>query len=176
MARFVFAGGRSDQRAVALLDWAAKLAAGVALVGDRSTRRRAVRSAAGRSATSRSSVGEARIAARWGAVRGDEQVQAHAPEAPGMLRAVAVAAGVGQLGAADRLDRSTALDRGRVEQHQVVVEAGTLAANTPISHSIVSRQSRPALAVPGLLGQLGEQVREALAGDREELDDLTGSP
>jgi hypothetical protein len=79
--------------------------------------------------------------------------------------AVAVAADIGELGATGCLDRTAALDRGRVEQYQVIARAGALGGEhadqpldrvgkprTPLVQRILARQVRkqmPELAAGG---------------------------
>src|SRR5215211_807674 len=99
-----------------------------------------------------------------GAVGGEHAVQAHAPEETAVRAAVAVAAGVGELGAAGGLERAAALDRRRVEQHEVVVEAGALAGEDTAEPVDRLGKAPAALVEAGLLRQLREQVREPLAG------------
>src|SRR5579862_3815271 len=121
---FVFAGGSEDQRAVLVGDGGGEFAADVPLVGDdyfasvqadweQSERDLAFFLVSG---------GEDRRSG--GAVRGGEQVQAHAPEPAGMAAAVPVPAGVGELGSPGGLDRATALHRDGIQQHYPVVVAG----------------------------------------------------
>ena len=50
----------------------------------------------------------------------------HAPEPAGVALAVAVATDVGELGATGCLERAATLDRGRVEQHQIIARARAL--------------------------------------------------
>ena len=100
--------------------------------------------------------GEDRGARR--AVGGGEQMQSHAPKPAGVAAAVVMRAGRRQLRAAGGLDRAAALDRGGVEQHDLVEVAGAVLRRTPPSATRSSRPAAPALPVAGLRGQPGEQV------------------
>jgi hypothetical protein len=82
--------------------------------------------------------------------------------------AVAVAAEVGELGAARGLNRSAALHRGRVEQHQLVAGAGAVGSEDADEPLDRVPEPAPALVEAGLLGQLGEQLAQALVGHRQE--------
>lgn len=79
-----------------------------------------------------------------------------------------LAAGVGELGATSRLDRAPTLHRDRVEQYELVVEAGALEGEYATEPVDRLGQPAPALVVARLLGQLGEQVREPPPGDRQK--------
>ena len=87
-------------------------------------------------------VGASELGPAWGAVHRADQVQAHAPEKPRVAAAVAVAGALAKAGATDRLQRAGALDRGRVQQHEVVVVAGAAAGEHPASQSMLSRSAR----------------------------------
>ena len=104
----------------------------------------------------------------WGAVGRAGQVQAHAPKPARVAARVAVAAALGQLGAARRLERAAALDRCRVEQHAGRRAPGSAAANTPISHSIVSASRARRLCNASWLGKQREQMRELAPGGAQE--------
>jgi hypothetical protein len=82
--------------------------------------------------------------------------------------AVAVVGGVGQSRAAGRLERAGALHRGRVDQQQVVVEAGGPGGED--AHQPLDRlaQTGSPLVEARLRGQLGEEMAKAPAGDGEE--------
>jgi hypothetical protein len=69
-------------------------------------------------------LGRARVNGPWCAVRGEEAMQAKAPEETRVRSAAPVVGGVGQLGSTGRLDRAGALDGGRVDEQEVVVVAG----------------------------------------------------
>lgn len=86
-----------------------------------------------------------------------------------MRAAVAVAASVGELRATHRLDRATALDGRRVEQHKIVEVARTLlgeAADEPLDRV---REAAPALVEAGLLRQLRDEVAHKVRGERKEM-------
>src|SRR5437773_2711222 len=102
------------------------------------------------------------------AFEGEQAVQAEAPEVAAVACAVAVVGGVGELAAAGRLEAARALDRGRVDQHEVVVEARAFArehAGQPLDRLA---QPLPALEVAGTVRQQREQVRELLARRLQE--------
>jgi hypothetical protein len=103
-----------------------------------------------------------------GAVEGADEVRPHPPEPAGVTLAVAVAAHLGQIGAAGRLERAAALDRRRVEQDEIVVEAGRLGRDHPAQPLDRFGQSRAALMQRILAGQLGEQVPQLPAGCSQE--------
>jgi len=74
----------------------------------------------------------------------------------------------GERAAADRLDRAGALDRGGVDDQQVVIEAGTHRREVAHERLDALGQSGAALVVGGPQRQLREQVTEALARDGQE--------
>ena len=133
----VLARRSEDPRAEALGDLGLEVAAGVALVADdqlaamQSDLKEAERDVAfllvGR--------GEDRRA--WRAVRGGQQMQTHAPKPAAVAAAVVVRAGRRQLRTARGLHRATALDRRRVDEHDVVTWPGQSWANIAVQ-SIVS--------------------------------------
>ena len=72
-----------------------------------------------------------------GAVEREQGVQPKPPEEAAMAGAVAVVGGVGELRATGRLDRLRgALDRGGVDEQQIVEKPGLWRANSAISASI----------------------------------------
>jgi hypothetical protein len=90
------------------------------------------------------------------------------PEEARMRGAVAVVGGVAERRTACRLERAGALHGRGVDEQHVVVEArrgGGEDAGEPLDRL---RQAGPALVEAGLLGQLGEEVAKALAGNGEE--------
>ena len=134
---FVFAGWPDDQ-AAQLADGLFELAAGVALVtDDRLAAVERPREHRQRDLTF-GTVSRDEGGGPGGAVGGAEQVQPQTPEPAGVALAVAVATDVSQRGAACRLNRAATLDRGRVQQHEIIVGTGALAATIPLNHSIVS--------------------------------------
>src|SRR5215212_1713200 len=116
----VAAGGASDGGAEGG-DGGGELLAGVALVADD---RLAAAQAPGQQRQrdlAFGAVGWGECRCSRGAVGAAEKVQAHPPEPAGVAARVAVTAAVGELRAAGGVDRSATLDRGRVEQDEVVV-------------------------------------------------------
>ena len=105
-------------------------------------------------------VGPAQLGPAGSAVEGADKVQAHAPEKARVAAAPAITAAVAQGRAAHRLQRSSALDRGRVEQHQVIVIAGALGgedARQPVDRLA---QGAAALVVARLAGDRRKQMPE----------------
>src|SRR5260221_8127280 len=102
----------------------------------------------------------------WGSVRGEQPVQAEAPEEARVRSAVAVVGGVTQGRAPCRLHRASALDRSRVDEQQVVVKTGTLRGedgdqplawatqSVAISASVTRRR-----ALPGFSGRRSSAVQ-----------------
>src|SRR5579884_1939287 len=164
---FVFAAG-ADDRGVELVDSLSELAAGVALVAEERFAAVALTEleqfetdlaliALGR--------GELERARR--AVGCEQCVQPETPEEAGMRGAVSVVGGLGERGTLHRLTASAALDRGRVDQEQIVPVAGALAgehAEQPLDRV---RQTAPALEVGRLGRDHREQVAQPLAGHLE---------
>src|SRR6266536_3608618 len=168
VAGLVLAAWAHD-RGVALADGGGEVAAGVALVAQQRF------SAAALAAFEQYEadlafvdLGGGELERAWCAVGREDRVQPEAPEEPRVTRAPAVVGGVAQGGASDRLTASRALDRGAVDQQRVVIKARALAGED--AHQPLQRFGQPAAAfeIPRLLGQLREQVAQALAGDREE--------
>jgi hypothetical protein len=85
-----------------------------------------------------------------------------------MAAAPAIATAVGQRRATDRLDRAPALDRGGVQQHQVIVvarAAGGKDAGQPVDRL---GQGAGALVVAGPAGDGRKQVAKTRPGDGEK--------
>jgi hypothetical protein len=83
--------------------------------------------------------------------------------------AAARAAGVSELRTTRRLERAAALNRRESNNTTWSVCPGLSAANTPVSHSIVSVSRWRRFPVPGLFRQLREQVVEPPRCDGQEL-------
>src|SRR5579862_21429 len=165
---FVAAGGPDDgdrERGGLLLE----LATGVALVADRGERLVAFDSAQQRQAdVAFVGFGGGELERPGCAVECEQAVQTEAPEVAAVAGAVAVVGGVGELAAPRRFDRAGALDRGRVDQQQVVVETGTVASEH--ANQRFDRVGEPLapLVVAGPLRQDREQVAEPCPGGCEE--------
>src|SRR5829696_3576376 len=115
---------RADDRRAKAGDGVGEVAAGVAFVADdRFAAAECLRQQLERDLTLRPVSGDQGCGA-WRAVAGAGEVQTAAPEPARMALRVAVAADRRQLRAATRLHRAAALDRGRVEQEQIVARAG----------------------------------------------------
>lgn len=69
---------------------------------------------------------------------------------------------------ADGLQRTATLDRGRVQQHQLIVKARAVGGGDPDQPLDRVFEPTPALVETELLGQLGKQVAQALVGNRQE--------
>jgi hypothetical protein len=85
-----------------------------------------------------------------------------------MALAVAVAADIGELGALAGLDGVAALDRGRVEQQDVVFGAGATAGDDLAKPLDRFGQPLAALVQPVLAWQIREQVPELAAGGTQK--------
>ena len=92
-----------------------------------------------------------------------------------MAGAVAVVGGVGEPAAAGRFDAAGAFDRGRVDQHQVVVEAGAVAGEDDRQRFDRVAQRLASLQISAPVGQRREQVAELLARCLDELR-IRGDP
>src|SRR5580698_356896 len=167
-AGLVFAAG-SDDRGVHLADTGGELASRVALIADQ--RDRALPACAGeqlkRDVPLITFGGSYRDRSGCPVGRG-QQVQPETPEEPAVAGAVAVVSGIAECRALDRLAASGALNRGGVHEQQIVIEPRALAGEH--AHQPLKRlgQAPAALEVPGLGGDLREQVTQILGGDREE--------
>src|SRR5258705_5415912 len=118
---FVFAVWPDDRR-VELGGGVFELAAGVAFVADHE--QVAVSLAAleqGQADVAFGSFRRGQDQRARGAIEGEQAVQAEAPEVAAVACAVAVVGGVSKLAAPSRFDAARALDRCRVDQHQIVV-------------------------------------------------------
>src|ERR671918_418501 len=124
-ARLVLAGGAKQGRAEAF-DLAVELGSRIAPVADDRLAARKRRREQLLRDLALADVGGRQGPGAGGAVGGEDAVQAHPPEVPGMACAVAVRAPGSELGAARGLDRAPALDRRRVDEQQLVVGAGAL--------------------------------------------------
>ena len=160
------------------VDGVGELAAGVALVADdRFAAAECARQQ--REATSRSGRSAATRAAALGAPSGRAgEMEPHPPKPAGAAVRVAVAADVGQLGAARSLERAAALDRGRVEQEQVVARTGALSGEHADQRLDHLRQPGPPLVQRILARQPRKEVAELAArrAPRAGSDDRWGSP
>jgi hypothetical protein len=113
-------------------------------------------------------VGRGQLEAERHAVGGADQVEPEAPERPRVGGAVATGGVAGELRALDGLGRLGAGDGCRVEQPQAVAE-GRRAVGQAVEQPHDLRGQRPqALVVARLLGDVGEQVPEAAAGEAQE--------
>ncbi len=102
------------------------------------------------------------------AVEGEQAVQAETPEEAAVAGAPAVVGGVGELAAPGRVDAAGALHRGRVDQHEIVVEAGTIAGELTDQRLDRVRQPPLAFVEAGAAGQPGKQMREPFARRLQE--------
>src|SRR5215213_4076377 len=123
-AGLVFAARADDDR-VARVHLGGEVAAGVALVADddqRSGAPAAVDEVQADIAFVDLGAGERDRA--WGAIQREQAVQSEPPKEAAVAAAVPVVGGVGELAAADGFHRASALDRGGVNDQQVVIKAG----------------------------------------------------
>ena len=102
------------------------------------------------------------------AVRRAERVQAHSPEPARVRRAVAVAGDLDERRTLRGLAAAPALDRGRVDEQQLIAAARTLRGEVGQEPLDRVRQAPATLVVAGLGGQNREEMAEALARHREE--------
>src|ERR1700742_2946287 len=122
-AGFVFAAWADDQR-LAGTHGGGEVAAGVALVADHDQRPAALAAVDEVQAdVAFVAFGAGERDRAWGAVEREQPVQPEAPEEAAVAAAGAVVGGVAELAAAHALGRAGALDRGGVDDEQVVVKA-----------------------------------------------------
>src|SRR5436190_3108103 len=160
---------RSDDGGVEPAGRGFELLAGVAFVADHAERAGAL--AAGEQCQADVALGGLRRGEHQrarGAVEREQAVQAEAPEVAAVAGAVAEVGGVCELAAPGRLDAAGALDRGRVNQHQVVVEAGAVASEDRRQPLDRLAQPLPALQIAGSIRQQREEMRELLARGPDE--------
>jgi hypothetical protein len=175
LSGLVFAAG-PDDRGVEFADSFGERAAGVALVAEHCFAAAAL--AAGEQFESELSLvalGRGQRERSRGAVWSEDRVEPEAPEVAGVRRAVAVVGSISELGTLDGLAAAGALDRGRVDQQQLIVVAGALArkhAHQPLDRV---RELTAALEVTRLRGQPRKQMPKALAGALEEAP-VAGDP
>ena len=178
VAGLVFAAGRT-MVAPSSATCVGELAAGVALVADdRSRRRCGCQRAAVASATSRSWRSAPTQRDRAGRAVGRADAGAGAcPRSSGGGCASSRSrrrrpAGERRAG----LERAAALDRGRVDQHQSSWQPGLCAANTPISHSIVSASRARRLCSPAGWAAAGTGARAGACAATAGTAGRSGSP
>src|SRR5271154_6052764 len=168
MAGLVFAA-RPEDRRVHLADGLGECRAGIALVADQGH-------AAVAAGAQQQLEGDVALIAfgrghrdRSGrTVRGEDRVQPEAPEEPAVAAAIPIVGGIPERGALDRLAATRTLNRGRVDEQQIVIEARALAGEH--AHQPLKRVGEPAatLEVAGLGRDLREQVTQMLGGDRQK--------
>ena len=95
-------------------------------------------------------------------------MQAHAPEVARVAPRVAIAADLGQRGAARRLQRATALDRCRVEEEEIVSISGRALREHAHEPLDCLGKSRAALVQRVLGRQEREEVPELASGGSQE--------
>src|SRR5256886_566585 len=165
---FVFAGGSGDER-VELAGVVCELAAGVAFVADQGERAGSLDALQqGEASLAFGGFGGCQRERAWGAVEGEQAVQPEAPEVAAVACAVAIVGGVGELAASGRLDAASTLHRGRVDQHQIVVKAGTVTGELLDQRFDRVGQTRAPLVKARPLGQPRKQMREPFAGRLDE--------
>jgi hypothetical protein len=103
------------------------------------------------------------------AVRCAQQVQPKAPEVAAVRCAPAIAGLARQVAAARGLARLAARHRGAVKQPQPVTKRRRVGRQVGEHPGDRRSQGTHALVVAGLLGQIGKQVSQSPAGQREEL-------
>src|SRR5579859_54874 len=160
---------RPDDRGVEFEGGGLELAAGVAFVADYAQVAGSLAALKqGQADVAFGGLGRGEQQRAWRAVQGEEAVEAETPEVAAVACAVAVVGGVAELAAPGRLDAAGALDRGRIDQHQVVVEAGAVAREHRDQPLDRVAQPLPALQIAGPVRQHREQMRELLASGPNE--------
>jgi len=101
-------------------------------------------------------------------VRGEDGVQAKTPEVAGMGGAVPVVGRVREGRAPRGLPTAPALDRGRVDEHEVVVVPGALLGEHPEQPVQGVGEGAATLVVARLPRDLREEVAQVLAGIGQE--------
>jgi hypothetical protein len=98
----------------------------------------------------------------------EDPVQSETPEKAAMAGAVAVVGGNAQLRAFDGLAAACALDRGRVDQQQLIL--GSRAATGKHTDHPLDRlgEGSSARVVPRLAGSMEKQMSELAAGHRQK--------
>src|SRR5271155_4217675 len=164
----VFASG-SDDRGVHRTYLACELSPGVALIADQGRRALAVgarQELEGDLALI--AFGRGHRESSGGPVGGEDRVQPKTPEEPAVTRAIPIVSGVAERRALDRLTASGALDRGGVDEQQIVIEARALRGEAPHQPLQRVRQPPPSLEIAGLSRDAREQVTQTFRGDRQE--------
>src|SRR6266545_203997 len=104
-----------------------------------------------------------------GPVARAEQIEAKAPEVARVRAAVAVGCDPRELGAPNRLARGRAGDRGRIEQPQLIAPPRRAEGEVVDRSLDLWGERAQTLVVARLTWQVGEQVREPVAGERQKL-------
>src|SRR6266571_994774 len=104
-----------------------------------------------------------------GPVARAEQIEAKAPEVARVRAAVAVGCDPRELGASNRLARGRAGDRGRIEQPQLIAPLRRAEGEVVDRSLDLWGERAQTLVVARLTWQVGEQVREPVAGERQKL-------
>src|SRR5215218_1912917 len=169
LAGFVLAAGSDDQD-VQRGRIGLELAAGVALVADHGQRAGALDT---REHVQRDlalgCLGAGQRERAGGAVGREQAVQPEAPEVARVTGAVAVVGGQGERAAARGLDRAPALDRGAVDDEQVVLKARAVACELDDQRLDRVAQALATFDEPGTLDQAREQMPETFGDGRPEL-------
>src|SRR5215210_4972541 len=159
-AGLVFAARADDDR-VAVEHLGGEVAAGIALVADHDQRSGALAAVDEIQADiAFVDLGAGECDRAWGAIEREQPVQPEAPKEAAVAAAVPVVGGVGELAAADGFHRASALDRGGVDDQQVVIEARAHPRELAYQRLDHLGEALAALPVAGSLWQLREQVRE----------------
>src|SRR6185369_6565047 len=115
---------RADDQGLAGVHRGLEVAAGVVLVADHGDRAGALQALDQAQADlALVSLGAGQRDRPRGAIEREEAVQPEAPEVAAVAAAVPVVGRVGELAAANRFDRARALNWGRIDDEQIVVEA-----------------------------------------------------
>src|SRR5680860_1162156 len=114
-------------------------------------------------------IGRGELEGDRGAVARAKQIEPKTPEEAGMRAAVAVGGIAGELRTTGRLARLATGNRGRVEQPEPVTEGRRDESEVADRAPDLGNELAQPLVVAGLLGQIGEQMPEPIARQREEL-------
>src|SRR5574340_1112164 len=167
-SRFVSAPG-PDDRGIEAGDSAGELAAGVALVGeDRLTASPSAELDQLQADLTLVTLGGGELEGAGSAVRREQRMQPEAPEEARVRGAIAVVGDIGEHRALGRLAAAPALHGRRVDQEQIVCEAGAPLGEDPDEPLARVCKPTPTLVVARLAGQARKQVSEPLCGHLQE--------
>jgi hypothetical protein len=103
-----------------------------------------------------------------GAVRGEDPMQPKSPEVTGMAGTVSIVSGVGKSGALGCLSAAGTLDRGGVDEQEVVGKTRAPLGKDAHEPLDAVRQSVTTFEVARLAGKLRKEVAKTLSGNGQE--------